>query len=268
MTDNFALLYNILGYEKNGTKKAYIRSVDPVDENTVGKIIWTLKNEKSGAETSGEMIYRGFSFGVQLWEVCFSDVTEEGDYTLGAKIFDREGQLLDEDVSEPFLIQQNLYSNNLLTPITVYNAQARTSTEEHGFGYYDCHSCMGEARSHGDFLYGLSMAYAMAKDKFTPENYEGLREAANIAFDYLVTLHDDKTGEFLPAYHTRPNLMGNYFMFNSYEALYGFSAYLHIFKDVEPDRATMENYRRAEQSVEYVLANMSQILSVLRLHDQ
>lgn len=257
-SSEFTLLYNVLGYERYGTKKAFVRSTSSVKSILIGnESRWFLRNEYGSIVQSGKLLDQGYSFGMQLWSSDFSCVAMEGKYFLHVVITDAKGNQIWKDTSEPFYIQHHIYSQHLLTPLTVYNAQARIASEQEGGGYYDCNSRMGEARSHGIFLNGLVQAYTLGKDKFLESHHKELHNFANIAFDYLLSLHSEKTGEFAPAHSCRPNVEGNLWAFNSYEALYGFSAYLHLMADTDPERANLDNYHRAEKSAEYVIQNFT-----------
>jgi len=251
--DNFLLLYNTLGYEKTATKKAFVRSLDYVSPEKVSdESFWQLKAENGDIAAEGKLIYRGISFGLQLWEAEFSDFDTEGTYILNAKIANADGTFVYEEKSEAFLLQKSLYVNNILLPLTLYNAQMREAPANMAGGYYDCNNPMGEAYSHGVFLNGLVQTYVYREDALTDAEKEGLEEAAAIAFDYLVNLHVEKTGEIRHSPAIRPGADLNLGSHNTFEGLYGFAAYLYHFKDIDPDRASQENFERAVKSAEYL----------------
>lgn len=251
--ENFCLLYSTLGYEQKGTKKAYIRTLTPITAEKVGKKSeWTLQNGEGKTAAKGKLTYRNLCYGVQLWELDFSDTTSEGTYSLAVTVRDASGQTVFEETSQPFLVQKNLYGNHVLLPLTLYNAQARVSEEGYGGGYYDCNIQMGEAYSHGIFLNGLLQTWRYKQNTLTQEEKSGLAECAGIAFDYLLRLHNGETGEFTHSYPNRPNADVNLGIRNSQEALYGFAAYLCYFKEADPGRANAENYQKAVKSAAYL----------------
>lgn len=250
---NFALLYNTLGYEQDGTKKAYVRSVEYVQPNEVGSnSLWTLLDSDNQIVAQGELVYRGLSFGLQLWEAEFSEVKQLGTFRLVAEITDSSYNPVYQEVSSDFLIQNRIYSHNLILPLTLYNAQAREAPEELGGGYYDCNTTMGEAYSHGVFLNGLVQTYVFQMAALSAAEQLEFEDAAARAFDYLVLIHDDATGEFMHSDPRRYNADINQGYHNTYEALYGFAAYLWYFSDIDPTRANVENYERAAQSYDYL----------------
>lgn len=251
--DNFALLFNTLGYEQKGTKRAFVRSVEYVDPGKVGSnSVWTLLNAKNEVVSQGRFIYRGLAYGIQLWEMDFSEVTKPGQYRLIAEFTDKKYNPVYQEASTVFQIQNRVYSNNVLLPLTLYNAQARVAPQDVGGGYYDCNTTMGEAYSHGVFLNGLVQTYVYQRATLSDEEIQGLWDAAARAFDYLLKLHDDATGEFIHSYPTRYNADINQGMHNTYEALYGFCAYLHYFSGLDPERASQENFEKAVKSVDYL----------------
>lgn len=259
---NFALLYNTLGYEQDGTKKAYVRSVDYVNPNEVGSnSLWTLLDEENQVVAQGALTYVGLSFGLQLWEAEFSEVKQLGTFRLAAELTDSKYNPVYQEVSSDFVIQNRIYSHNLILPLTLYNAQAREAPEELGGGYYDCNTTMGEAYSHGVFLNGLVQTYVFQMAAISNDERSGLEDAAARAFDYLVLLHDDESGEFIHSDPRRYNADINQGYHNTYEALYGFAAYLWYFSDLDPARASMENYERAAQSYDYLQTYISDDLA-------
>lgn len=253
ISDNFALLFNTLGYEQKGTKRAFVRSVEYVDPAKVGgNSLWTLLNEKNEIVLQGELEYRGLSYGLQLWEADFSELTKPGKYRLIVEITDKKYNVVYQEASTLFKIQNRLYSNNALLPMTVYNAYARVAPANVGGGFYDCNEVMGEAYSHGIFLNGLVQTYVYQRAMLEGDVLNHLLNSANITFDHLVLLHDDATGEFIHSYPGRYLEDINEGFHNTIEALYGFSAYLYYFSDIDPQRASQENFDRAVQSLEYL----------------
>lgn len=256
--DNFALLYNTLGYEQKSTKKAFVRSLEYVAPEQIGSnSLWTLLDKEGNVVSQGPLAYRGLSYGLQLWEADFSDVQRVGTYRLVAELTDAEGAVFYQEMSLDFLVQNRIFSQNVILPLTLYNAQARVAPESLGGGYYDCNTTMGEAYSHGSFLNGLVQTYVYQRAFLSQSERDGLQEAAAIAFDYLKNLHQD-SGEFLHSDPRRYNADINQGFHNTYEALYGFSAYLYYFSDIDPDRANQENYERAAKSVEYLNLNLTE----------
>ena len=252
---NFFLLYNTVGYERTGTKKAFVRSIAPVAPTWTDDGDWTLVNSDNEILARGKLVYRGLSYGLQLWEADFTDVDAEETCRLIVSVRNNLGQTVYRETSCPFSIQDALYSDNVLLALTIDNAQAREAPADVGGGYYDCNTMMGEAYSHGVFLNGLVQTYVLKYDELTSAQRTDLMEAAQQAFDYLQALHVDETGEFIHSDPRRDNADINLGYHNTFEALYGYAAYLYYFKNVDPTRATTENYRRAVKSLEYLQTN-------------
>jgi len=250
---NFVLLYNTLGYERLGTKKALVRSIAFVEPETIpGEWTWMLLDASGQIVAEGMMDYRAYSLGLQLWELRFDEVTAAGTYQLKIFLTAPDGSILYQELSTPFQIADSLYTANMLLPLTLYNARARVAPEKMGGGFYDCHSQMGEAYSHGIFLNALVQTLLMTGDQLTEEDKLGLQDAASTAFDYLTLLHKSETGEFANSHPSRPYPDTNPGLHNTYEALYGYCAYLWYFRDLEPSRASAEAYERAVLSFAYV----------------
>jgi len=78
--DEFTLLYSTLGYELNGTKRALLRTSSPIDSSyiNVKKSVWQVikKDEKKVME--GSLKYLGITWGIQLWEIDFTDIMNSG----------------------------------------------------------------------------------------------------------------------------------------------------------------------------------------------
>ena len=119
-SDNFALLFNGLGYEQKGTKRAFVRSIEYVDPSDIGSnSLWTLLNDKKEVVLQGDLEYKGLSYGLQLWEIDFSSVTKPGEYRLIAEITDDSYNAVYQEASTVFKIQNRVYSNNVLLPLTL-----------------------------------------------------------------------------------------------------------------------------------------------------
>lgn len=252
---NFFLLYNTLGYERIGTKKAFVRSISPVSPTWTDGGDWALLNSSNEILARGELVYKGFSFGLQLWEADFTDVDAVENCRLLVTMRNNLGQTVYRETSCPFSIQDELYFDNALIELTIDNAKAREAPPEMASCFFDCNSMMGEAYSHGVFLNGLVQTYVLKYDELTSAQRTDLMTAAQRAFDYLQSLHVDSTGEFI---HSDPRLYNadiNLGYHNTFEALYGYAAYLYYFKDIDTTRATTENYRRAVKSLEYLQTN-------------
>ena len=252
-SDNFALLFNGLGYEQKGTKRAFVRSIEYVDPSDIGSnSLWTLLNDKNEVVLQGELEYTGLSYGLQLWEIDFSSVTKPGGYRLIAEITDDSYTAVYQEASTVFKIQNRVYSNNVLLPLTLYNSQAREAPSSLGGGLYDCNEVMGEAYSHGIFLNGLVQTYVYQRAMLEENTLKQLEDAASRSFDYLVNIHDDETGEFIHSYPGRYLEDINLGCHNTIEALYGFCSYLYYFSDIDPQRASQANYERAVKTVDYL----------------
>jgi hypothetical protein len=253
--DNFTILYSTLGYEQKGTKKAFVRSLNHVLPEEVGnESSWVLLNTDNEIISQGSLVYRGLSYGIQLWEADFSSVENEGNYRLTAEINGTDGKQIYQEETLEFVIQNRIFTKNVLLPLTLYNAQARDAYPAKWGGFWDCHTKMSEAYSHGVFLYGLVKTLAYRGSSLTEEERNGLINACNNGFDYLMHLYDlgGDTGEFKHSDPYRYNADINQGTHNTIEALYGVAAYLHYFRDIDPERASQENYERACKSVAYL----------------
>lgn len=155
IADAYRLLYSTVGYYPKQTKRALIRRVEGAGEGEEirrcsavlmkdGKVVW-----------KGTPLYRGLSFGLTLWEVDFSGVTEEGTYQLVVAPEDGAGEA-DRLCSLAFPIAEGLFNEKVLKGLSLYNAESRYASYTDGGGYYDCNTEMGESFSHGRYLYGLA----------------------------------------------------------------------------------------------------------------
>lgn len=254
--ENFGLLYNTLGYECLGTKKAFIRTVEYIQPNLLSEnSYWTLCDLQGNVVRSGLLRYRGISYGLQLWEADFSAFQQSGEYTLHIVLIDADEKNIEQKDSASFTLKDDLYGQDVLLNLTLYNAQARIAPARVGGGYYDCNTTMGEAYSHGIFLNGLVQTWLYRKDQLDNQTLQGLQSSASRAFDYLLKLHDASTGEFIHSYPGRYNEDINLGYHNTIEALYGFSAYLHYFSGIDYRRANNVNYKKAVKTVEYLQEN-------------
>ncbi len=254
--DNFLLLYNTLGYEAAGTKQAFVRSIQYVLPENVGDgMHWALMDKNDAVVAQGNFEYTGLSFGLQLWKADFSDIKTEGNYRLVATLTAEAGETLYQESSKLFLIENHLYSSNVLIPLTLYNAEARISTADVGGGYNDCNTEMGESHSHGIFLSGLVHSYVYLSSTLEAGELQRLQTAANIAFDYIDQLCNEIDGSIEHSHPNRYNADINLGYENTYMALYGYAAYLYYFRDIEPSRANDEAYKKAVAATEYLEKN-------------
>lgn len=233
-------------------KKAFVESKEYVNPQESDTLKWQVIDQKGENTIKGDLVYEGISFGIQLWKADFSSVKQVGKYKIEVLLTNKQGNIKYNKTSLDFYIEDKLFTNHILLPLTIQNAEARIASQANGGGYYDCNTPMGEAYSHGIFLNGIIQTYLYERDLLSQSNQKRFINAANIAFDYLVNLHNDQTGEFIHSYPTRPNANANLGIRNTQEALYGFSTYLDYFKQIDSTRANEMNYHRAVKSVIYL----------------
>jgi hypothetical protein len=128
---NFALLYSTLGYEARGTKRALVRTLTDVRDTVVNARLstFTLRSADGRIVKTGLLRrLRGKTFGMQLWEADFSDVSAEGVYRLDASISVPSG--LQQVRSAAFEIRSKLITNRVLKPMSIVNADIRRGADE------------------------------------------------------------------------------------------------------------------------------------------
>ena len=129
---NFATLFNTVGYETKGTKRALVRSIalgptSPVDVAASG---FQLVSATSGQvqPTSNSHLRAGTMFGMRLWEADFTDVQTPGDYFV--KFMLSGPNFYRELTTGTFKIGERVASNALLKGLSIQNARARNAAVE------------------------------------------------------------------------------------------------------------------------------------------
>jgi hypothetical protein len=137
---NFALLYSTAGYERGGTKRALVRTLNDVPALLLapGQSTFSLLRETGETVLTGQLTTGAVSpesaapiaktFGMQLWEADFSAVSEEGTYRLEVRIATTEGTITRQ--SAVFPIQSGLVTASMLKPLSLINAAARRAADE------------------------------------------------------------------------------------------------------------------------------------------
>lgn len=250
----FVLLYSTLGYELNSTKRALIRTIDHIDPEIVDtkKSTWNLRDENNRIKMTSSINYLGITYGLQLWEINFSNLQDSGFYKITVKLKNKKGVLIDSLSSLVFEIRSQLYTSRTLIPISIYNAEAREFPVQQGGGYYDCNSDIGEIASHGIFLVGLVNAYERRKQDLSTEYRTRMVKAINIAVDFIISCVNDTTGEIIShplRYHPHQNVGTK-----CRQGLFGLVSYAHFFKDEDPVRAK-KVFRKALKIIEYLKEN-------------
>jgi len=260
----FVLLYSTLGYELNATKRALLRAKEFVDPNVIdiNQSVWRLLRNDGMEVMSGSPVWLGVTFGVQLWEIDFSDLRTPGFYRISVELKNREGAEISVISTLPFEVRKRLHSARTFFGISIRNAEAREALLREGGGLYDCNSTMGEGNSHGVFLAGLVNAYVRGGRYITPADRGRLVEAADRTLDYLMLLHNDKTGEIehqYPSRHigkltfmaSRQTMMRKGRHTDTMLGLFGIVSYVDLFKEVDPVRAERA-FNKALKSAEYL----------------
>jgi hypothetical protein len=137
-TSNFAVLYSTPGYDAAGTKRALVRTLN--DLATVDFLendsTFTIRNSAGdviidrrpfvAAGGPGTTLRR--VFGMQFLLADFSDLREDGSYTLDAQIATSSGVRVLH--SGPFEIRDRLVTETMLWPLSIRNAAARRAADE------------------------------------------------------------------------------------------------------------------------------------------
>lgn len=227
IADAYRLLYSTVGYYPKQTKRALIRRVEGAGEGEEirrcsavlmkdGKVVW-----------KGVPLYRGLSFGLTLWEVDFSGVTEEGTYQLVVAPEDGAGEA-DRLCSLAFPIAEGLFNEKVLKGLSLYNAESRYASYTDGGGYYDCNTEMGESFSHGRYLYGLADYWRRREQTLSRWESGRLRRAMDVAFVYLRDLWQED-GEIAHSWPRRFQADANPGIHNSYWSVMGMLSYWELF---------------------------------------
>lgn len=264
--NNFFLLYSTLGYESGGTKRALVRSVDPIDPASLSEeySTWVLLDDYDNEVLSGTLRWLGVTFGVQLWEMRFTKVRRPGYYRLSVTLRDHGGQIIETQTSLEFEIARRIFTKRLLRGLAIVNGKERQAGEDWGGGLFDCNNTMGEAYSHGIFLSGLVDVYLRRRQELSETENAQLIQNIETVVDYLFVLHDDSTGEIISQHPTRPCQGCNEGDFNTVEGLYGLAKFMDAFKETDPDRAH-EAFLRTSASFEYFYGNEGEVVDTIGL---
>lgn len=271
---DFALLHSTLGYELAATKRALVRPHPGVAADIVDAAAsrWELVDTEGTLLAKGRLAPLGRTFGISLFEIDFSDAPNAGTrmVRLRAEIQRTDGAAAERLESLPFEIGERLHFRRTFRKLSLANAEARAAPAEAGGGFYDCNSKLGETHSHGVFLAGLAHGYAHHQVDLSETERLRLRRAAAVAVDYLLA-SQAKTGRFSHQHRDRPfHLSFTYGVLtrlrelvefelpgynagphNTQKAAYGLATYLHVFRELDPDRAP-----RVEASVRKALAHL------------
>ncbi len=270
--ENYVLVYSMEGYALRGTKRALLRCLKDegvtrpsgwtlfrlAEGNTLEKarekaaslgteeyLTWAEKN-KTG-ETHGVPREEPYTFRVSTESCDFTNVTESGVYIL--RVEWPNGESL---CSRPFPITERPLTR-VLRALSVENAHARIAENTASVGFYDCNNPFGEAYSHGTFLYGLSNYAQQRGALLTAEERQEVLWAAQVAFDYLMTLMNSDTGEICYCADERPgDAEHNSGIHNSMEALEGLAAFMEAFCQDDPARVSQENLKKLLRTVQYI----------------
>ena len=253
MAASFVLLFSTLGYELNATKRVLLRAVTPVPTNVVNAAhsTWRLTDAHGADRARGHLKRLDDTYGIQLWEIDFSSVRREGTYKVVVHLHDGQGEIVGDIETLPFQITHRLHFKRTGLAVSIENAEARAAPKKDGGGYYDCDSTMGEAYSHGVFLAGLATAYRHWQSDLDETQKQRLASAVNRAVDYLLLLHNAKTGEIRHEHPSRPHQNLNRGRHNTVQGLYGLAVYCHLFKEIDPAK-TRTVFDRALQSLAYL----------------
>lgn len=126
---NFALLYNTLGYEAEGPKRALVRTVAELPPGWVKEATFEVRQIGNDRGATGKLVYAK-SLGMSTWAAEFGDVKEPGHYVLTVTMRGRRepewGRFFEETlVSAPFEIGRRLISRRMLVPLALTNPEAR-----------------------------------------------------------------------------------------------------------------------------------------------
>ena len=108
---------------------------------------------------------------------------------------------------DPFDVGAYLLTAETFKGLSLRNAELRDADAAHGFGFYDCNSLVGEARSHAAFLVGLADGWVRRQDRLTADERRRYLRQIGVAVDYLLMLQDPRSGRFTdnPPMRRAPN---------------------------------------------------------------
>jgi hypothetical protein len=125
---NFALLYDTVGYEAAGSKRALVRTLAPVAAIDLARSRYLVQAASGAIVQSGPLRALPDSFGIQLWEADFSSLTTPGSYTVTVEV--AAGGAVQRLVSQPFVVDAQRLSARLLRGLTFLDAEARSAADE------------------------------------------------------------------------------------------------------------------------------------------
>jgi hypothetical protein len=126
---NFSLLYSTAGYASAGTKRALVRSLNPLDSEIDFATARFAVVRLDGTQVLDGGIARvPDTYGMQLLLADFTALREPGTYVLNVG-FTVGGQQR-ELSSAPFAVDERTLSRRLVRPLTVLNAQARNAADD------------------------------------------------------------------------------------------------------------------------------------------
>ena len=250
---NFVLLYDVMGCEQLATKRALVRTVFPIKRGLISEAasIWRVIDSDGRQVMTGPITDLGTTFGIQFWEVDFTTLRHPGMYRLDVTLRDSDGIEITTLESLPFDIERRLHFERMARPLAVHNARARAAGDDFGGGYFDSDSNMGEAYSHGMFLAGLCKAYEAWQADLSEDDRQGLADAAARAADYLLQIHDERTGEIAHEHPSRPGQSLNLGDHNTRMGAYGLACFVAAFGDADPERAERV-VPRVVRSIQYL----------------
>jgi hypothetical protein len=126
---NFALLYNTIGYELAGPKRALVRTLNdlPPELADLSASRFSVRRQDGSVALRGTLTPRPRTYGMQLWGAEFSTLGA-GRYQLMVDVI---GQGFEHSlVSEQFAVEERLFSSRILERITLRNAEARRASDE------------------------------------------------------------------------------------------------------------------------------------------
>jgi len=142
-SSNFALLYNTLGYEAAGPKRALVRTVSALPPEWVKTATFTVipASLRGGPVAQGSLTYAK-SLGMSTWAADFDGVTTPGSYVLVVRILGRDAvrseRFFDHTlVSSPFEVGSNLITTRMLGSMALSNPEARRAADDDMSWHWD-----------------------------------------------------------------------------------------------------------------------------------
>jgi hypothetical protein len=248
--NNFRLNYSVAGYDSRGTKMVLVRTVAPITATDLSttESRWNLKNAGGSIVASGAITYSGITYGIQYWVADFSAFKTEGTYSMEVMLKQNSSTSIGSKQTLNFTIQRNNFSNTILIPLSLNNADARKSPAFPG--YYDCSSHMHEAYSHAVFLNGLLQMYKYKQASLSNSDRTRLIADVNLAFDNLAGLCTSN-GQFYHEWGGTEILGG----MNDIEPCWAMAAYMDLFKTVDPVRAGSVNFNKVKTSFNFLASS-------------